>query len=93
MSILEELAGLARTVRAMDRSELADELGRIVEKLRGMEREEIVDEMFDMMEKVRGLILENDDLKRRLKARLQSGGEELSYPYEGIYWFDSRTGQ
>ena len=89
MRTLDELARLARTVRAMDRSELADELGRIVEKLRSMEREEIVDEMFDMMEKVRDLLLENDDLKRKLKARLQSGREDLSYPYEGIYWFDS----
>lgn len=88
MSILDDLATLAETVRSMDRSELGDELGRIVEKLRRMDREEIVDEMFDIMEKVRELLLENNDLKRRLKARLQSRTEELSYPYEGIYWFD-----
>lgn len=89
MSILEELARLAETVRGMDRSDLADEIGRIVEKLRAMDREEIVEEMFDIMEKVRELLLENDDLKRKLKARLQPGRDELSYPYEGIYWFDS----
>lgn len=93
MRILEELSRLAETVRAMDRAELADELGSIVERLRRMDREEIVDEMFDILEKVRELLLENDDLRRRLKARLQGSGgsDDLSYPYEGIYWFDSRT--
>lgn len=92
MSILEDLARLAETVRRVDRQDLADELGRIVEKLRGMDREEILDEMFDIMERVRELLLENNDLKRRLKSRLQPGGDDLSYPYEGIYWFDSTSG-
>lgn len=89
MAILDDVAKMVEALRSMDRAELADELGRMVEKARAMDRSEVVDELSRLVEKVREVLLENHSLRRRLRARLQAGGEEPSYPYEGVYWFDS----
>lgn len=90
MHILDDMAKLVEAIRSMDRSELADELLKLVEKLRTLDRSELLDELLHVAERVRELLQENQALRNRLKARLQSAADELSYPYEGIYWFDSR---
>ncbi|MFQ5678958.1 MAG: hypothetical protein ACE5HP_05825 [Gemmatimonadota bacterium] len=92
MNILDDIGKLVEAIRSLDRAEMEDELLKLVEKLRSMDRSELLEELFGVAERVRELLLENQALKRRLKARLQPAKEELSYPYEGIYWFDANSG-
>lgn len=91
MNTLDHMGKLVEAIRSLDRSEVADELLNLVEKLRSMDRAELLDEVFDVAERMRELLLENQVLRTRLKAKLHSATDDLSYPYEGIYWFDSQS--
>lgn len=89
MAILDELARLLESVRSLDRAELADDIGQLIEHVRSLDRSEMLDEVVDVAEKVRDVLRENHALRARLRAKLQTTEEELSFPYEGVYWFDT----
>lgn len=85
--LADDIAGLIEHVRQMDRAEVRDEAVRVAGKVR--ERSEVLDEAARIAEKVRDVLRENHALRTRLKARLQATEEEISFPYEGVYWFDT----
>lgn len=87
--VADELSRLLEKVRTLDRGELVEEVARLVERVSGLERSELMEEVQRVADRVRDVIHENQALKSRLKARLQAARDELPYPYEGIYWFDS----
>lgn len=87
--LADELSRLLERVRTLDRAELVEEMARLVERVSGLNRAELLEEIQGVTEKVRDVLQENQALKSRLRARLQAAADDLSYPYEGIYWFDS----
>lgn len=85
--LADDLAALIEHVRQMDRAEVRDEAVRVAGKVR--ERSEVLDEAARIAEKVRDVLRENQALRSRLKSRLQPADDDLSFPYEGVYWFDT----